>query len=104
MSSVRLPERRPGIPCLATLLMFFVYVLKSQITGLLYKGHSKDLNTRLIQHNAGKTRSTKHGIPWQLIYSESFPTREEAITRERYFKSLEGGKELTDFLRLYLSN
>ena len=32
-----------SIPSLATLLMFFVYVLKSRITGLLYKGHSKDL-------------------------------------------------------------
>ncbi|MCX6992106.1 MAG: GIY-YIG nuclease family protein [Kiritimatiellaeota bacterium] len=74
--------------------MFYFYILKSQRTGLLYKGHTQDIDARLKQHNAGKTRSTKNGIPWQLIYRESFATREEAIARERYCKSLEGGKEL----------
>jgi len=78
--------------------MFFFYILKSQRTGLLYKGHTQDLDTRFKQHNSGKTRSTKNGIPWQLIYHASFETREEAITRERYFKSLEGGKELNSLL------
>jgi len=74
--------------------MFYFYVLKSVKTGLLYKGHAKDLDARVKQHNSGKTRSTKTGIPWQLIYNEFFETREEAIAREQYFKSLEGGKEL----------
>ncbi|MBI2438535.1 MAG: GIY-YIG nuclease family protein [Lentisphaerae bacterium] len=78
--------------------MFYFYVLKSQRTGLLYKGHAQDLDARLKQHNSGKTRSTKNGIPWRLIYRELFETREEAIARERYFKSLEGGKELKPLL------
>ena len=79
-------------------MMYFVYVLRSQKTGLLYKGHTENIEARLKQHNSGKTISTKHGIPWQLIYSESFTTREAAIARERYFKSFEGGKELKSVL------
>ena len=92
------PRVDGSIPSLATFLMFCFYILKSQRTGLSYKGHTQDLDTRLKQHNSGKTRSTKNGIPWQLIYRESFKTREKAIARERYFKSLEGGKELKSLL------
>jgi putative endonuclease len=38
---------------------YYVYVIKSEIDGRLYKGMSQDPPSRLIQHNAGKVRSTK---------------------------------------------
>lgn len=68
-------------------MSFYTYVLKSDKDGRLYKGHTENLETRLLQHNSGKTPSTKLYLPWVLVYFEEFSTREEAILREKYFKS-----------------
>lgn len=65
---------------------YFAYVLKSGVDGRLYKGHTDDFYKRLIEHNNGKTKSTKGYIPWSLVYFETFATREESILREKYFK------------------
>ncbi len=74
--------------------MYKVYVLKSLKTGKYYKGQCSDLDLRLHQHNSGYTKSTKHGIPWKLIYSENHSTREEALEREKYFKTAAGRRYL----------
>ena len=69
---------------------FYAYILRSRVPGGFNKDHSEDLDVRLAQRNAGKTKSIKHGIPWELVYSESFETREAAMKREKYFKSAAG--------------
>jgi len=79
--------------------MFFFYVLLSEKTGMLYKGHCNELETRLKSHNQGYTKSTKSGRPWRLIYSEEFSTRDEAILREKQSKTFRGGKALHALLR-----
>jgi putative endonuclease len=77
---------------------YFAHVLKSDIDGRLYKGHTEDLKKRLIEHNRGKTKSTKGYIPWDLVYFETFKTREESILREKYFKTGSGREFLKDKL------
>ena len=67
--------------------MFYVYVLKSEQDGTLYIGQAENVDRRLREHNAGKTKSTKGRRPYTLEYQESYETREEAITRERTLKS-----------------
>ncbi len=74
--------------------MFYTYVLKSKIKNLLYNGHCENLDKRLKEHNSGKTKSIKHAIPFEIIYFETFETREGAINRERYFKTAAGRKYL----------
>jgi len=44
------------------------------------------------------TLSIKSKVPFRLIYSESFATREEAIKREKYFKSAAGRRFLNEKL------
>ncbi|MBA4746149.1 MAG: GIY-YIG nuclease family protein [Muricauda sp.] len=67
--------------------MYYAYVLQSMVDGRLYKGHCENIESRLKDHNTGKTRSTKGYVPWKLVYFETFESREEAIERERYLKS-----------------
>ena len=69
---------------------YFVYVLKSEIDGRLYKGQTCGIDKRIIQHNSGKTKSTKGYKPWKLVYFETFETRDEAVLREKYFKTGSG--------------
>lgn len=74
--------------------MFFTYVIKSELDGSLYKGHCENLEIRLKQHNSGLTLSIKNKIPFNLIYSEEFTSRPDAIKREKYFKSAAGRRFL----------
>jgi putative endonuclease len=46
-----------------------------------------DVEKRLKEHNAGKTKSTKGYRPWILVFTEQFSTRFSARTREKYLKS-----------------
>jgi putative endonuclease len=73
---------------------YFVYVLKSGSTGSSYVGHTSNLEKRLVEHNSGKSSSTRGRRPWSLVYKEECMTRSEAASRERYLKSVEGRLEL----------
>ena len=78
--------------------MFWVYVLVSDKTNRRYVGSTQDVAARLVQHNLGQSKSTRHGAPWRLVYQEAFATRAEATQRERYFKTGKGREELTRIL------
>ena len=78
--------------------MFYAYVVRSIATGYLYKGHCEDLEERLKQHNSGMTQSIKKYAPFELVYFEEFTTREEAIRREKYFKTAAGRRFLKSVL------
>ena len=80
-------------------MSYYFYVLKSEKTGRLYKGHAKDPSTRLKEHNAGRTKSIKAFVPWELIHLEEFSTREEAVKREKEAKTVLGGRELKKTLK-----
>ncbi len=75
---------------------YFVYVLKSGITGSSYVGSTSNLDKRLTEHNSGKSIYTRGKGPWTLSYYEEFSTRSEAIRREKYFKSVEGRLKLKE--------
>ena len=66
--------------------MFSVYILKSSVTDKYYIGQTSDIDKRLLYHNSGYSKSTKAGIPWKLIYSENFDTRQQAMKREAELK------------------
>ena len=74
--------------------MYVTYILKSELTGRYYYGHTKNLENRLKQHNAGRVRSTKAYRPWNVIYKESFEDKSSAYKRELFFKSIDGYKFL----------
>ncbi|MGB6082819.1 GIY-YIG nuclease family protein [Moheibacter sp.] len=80
--------------------MFYTYVIKSGVDGRLYKGHCEFLEKRIEEHNSGKTKSTKAYVPWKLVYFESFSTRNEAVLREKYFKSGIGREFIKEKIRL----
>ena len=70
--------------------MYYVYVIRSEVDGRLYKGITDDIKKRLNEHNRGKQKSTKGYIPWKLIYFEEVSDRKEARKREKYLKSGSG--------------
>jgi putative endonuclease len=79
--------------------MYFVYVLFSEKLNKRYVGSTKDVDKRLTEHNLGKSKFTKSGIPWILIYQESYNTNSEARKRELFLKSSIGRKYLDTILK-----
>ena len=65
----------------------YVYILKSSVTGRHYIGSTRNLETRMKAHNAGRVRSTKSGKPYHLLYREEFSNYTDARKRENYLKS-----------------
>jgi len=80
--------------------MYFTYVIKSTRHDYYYKGHCQDMATRLAQHNSGITLSIRPYIPFQLVYIEEFGTKQESISREKYFKTAAGRRFLKTKLAL----
>jgi len=80
-------------------MAYYIYILKSSTTGKLYTGSTQNLEARLKAHNDGLSPYTKGRGPWELMYSEEFPTRSEAMKREKFLKTGKG----RDFLKEILS-
>jgi putative endonuclease len=68
-------------------MSYYSYVLRSTKNGLLYKGSTQNLEIRLQTHNSGKVKFSSKNIPWELVISEEFSTRSEAVKREKWYKS-----------------
>ena len=79
--------------------MFYTYVLKSLKDNKHYIGYTKDVKKRLSQHNKGDCISTRNRRPFKLIYQEEFEDREEAMKREKFFKTGTGREYLKDKLK-----
>lgn len=77
---------------------YVVYVLQSQVTGRLYVGSTGNLTDRLARHNRGQSKSTRHGVPWQLVHCEGYSERSQAVQQERYYKTGRGWETLRRLL------
>ena len=64
----------------------FLYILYSQKLNKYYVGSTPDILRRLEDHNRGKEKFTKPGLPWVLVYKEIFENLKEARTREKQIK------------------
>ena len=68
--------------------MNYVYLLRCG-DGTLYCGWTMDLDARLKAHNSGKgAKYTRSRLPVELVYSESYEDRHEALSREWHIKRL----------------
>ena len=78
--------------------MYFTYILYSKSKDNYYIGQTHDLKLRLERHNSGWSRSTKTGIPWQLVYYEEHETKSEAIKREYEIKRKKSRKYIESLI------
>ncbi|AFN74590.1 hypothetical protein MROS_1353 [Melioribacter roseus P3M-2] len=53
---------------------------------------------RLERHNSGNSRSTKHGIPWEIVYFEVYPMKSEAMKREYEIKRRKSRKYIEELI------
>jgi len=71
--------------------MYYVYLLKSKVSGDLYVGYTHDLKKRVAEHNKSKIFHTKNRIPWEVIYYEAYKSSFDAKGREKQLKRFAQG-------------
>ena len=73
---------------------FWAYMLHCR-GGSFYTGHTDDLELRIAQHQAGEIAGyTKDRLPVELVWSQEFPTRHEAMAAEQQVKGWSRAKKM----------
>ncbi|MBQ1237330.1 MAG: GIY-YIG nuclease family protein [Oscillospiraceae bacterium] len=74
--------------------MAFAYMVRCA-DGSLYSGWTYDLAARVAAHNSGQgAKYTRSRLPVELVWWESFSTKEEAMSREWHLKKLSRAQKL----------
>ncbi len=74
-------------------MSFWVYILRCADNSY-YTGHTDNLEKRMAEHQAGEVGGyTSTRRPVALVFCEEFPSREEALARERQVKGWGWGKK-----------
>lgn len=71
-------------------MTYFVYILRTS-SDTLYIGQTNNLERRVLEHQSKSPRSSKYVRYFdsvELIYSEKYETRSEAMKREVQLKKL----------------
>ena len=70
--------------------MYYLYIIQSLDRLHFYIGSSSDVESRLVKHNQGASKSTRPFRPWEVIYLEAYSSKSEAVRREYFLKSPRG--------------
>ncbi|TIX51215.1 GIY-YIG nuclease family protein [Alteraurantiacibacter aquimixticola] len=74
-------------------MAFYAYLLRCN-DGSYYAGHTDDIDLRVARHNSGALGGyTAARLPVTLVWSDTFPTREEAFAAERRIKGWSRAKK-----------
>ena len=74
-------------------MTFYAYILRCADDSY-YTGHTDDLDRRIAEHQSGlQPGYTQNRRPIELMWSESFPTREEALAAESQVKNWSRAKK-----------
>ena len=75
-------------------MSFWAYMLHCN-GGKFYTGHTDDLERRVTQHSTGALPGfTRDYLPVRLVWSQEFPTRDEAREAERRVKGWSRAKQM----------
>jgi putative endonuclease len=77
--------------------MHCVYVLQSSKDGRTYIGFTNNFERRFQEHNSGQSKATKHRGPFKVLFTEECETQQQAMKREKWWKSGAGRKKLKEY-------
>ena len=71
-------------------MKYTVYILHPEKDNKRYIGFTDNIESRFIEHNMGKVKSTKNRRPLKIMHTEEYENKTEAMQRESYFKTHAG--------------
>jgi putative endonuclease len=81
---------------------FVVYILYSPNTGKSYVGFTTNLIVRFRSHNNFGNGYTSKYRPWLVAHVEFYANKEDASSREKYFKSGSGHYLKENFIKVFV--
>ena len=78
--------------------MFHTYIIYSESINKFYIGYTHNLTLRIERHNNGWGKFSSKGIPWELVYSETFSSKANAIKRENEIKKKKSRKYIESLI------
>ena len=86
-------------------MFYYSYILFCHKKQKLYYGYTKDLKRRIYEHmHNNRPYSFTRNEKIELIYFEAYRNEEDALNRERNFKSGWGRNYINKVLHNYLKN
>ncbi len=76
-----------------------MYILFSQTKNKFYIGFTSNLEERLKRHNQKSKGFTGSINDWNLVYVETFLTKEEAMKREKQIKSWKSKTKIIELIK-----
>lgn len=66
----------------------YTYIIQCS-DGTFYTGWTNDIKRRMEEHNSGRgAKYTRPRLPVDLVYYETFPSKQEAMKREYAIKQM----------------
>jgi putative endonuclease len=93
------PIKMPQIESLC-----YVYILYSPSKDKFYVGYTYQLADRFLRHQSGRSKSSKAGRPWLLVYLEGFETSKQAYQREVQIKRRKSRNYLLELISGHKAN
>jgi len=67
--------------------MYHVYIIKSlNYPKQIYIGFTKDIESRILEHNNGRVPHTSKFMPWEIVTFSTFRNKEKAVNFEQFLK------------------
>ena len=80
-----------------------IYILYSAKSNRNYTGCTSHLIQRFYSHNIFGKDSTRLYRPWIAVHIEFFELKEEALKKEKYYKSGRGSIKKNEIIKEYLA-
>jgi putative endonuclease len=80
-------------------VMYYFYILRSQVNQKLYLGYTNNLKKRIASHNTKNNRASKPYAPYDLLYYSAFKNQKDALECEKYFKTTAGWRRIKRMLK-----
>ena len=80
-------------------MKYKVYILYSSSKDRYYIGQTNNIEDRIKRHNSGRSKATKYGMPWKLVYTKGFETRSEAMLYEMKLKSEKSREYIEELIK-----
>ena len=72
------------------IIMYYIYITKSEKDGSYYTGLTEDLKRRLEEHNSGLSEYCSAKRPYKLLWYCAFKNKNKALSFEKYLKQGSG--------------
>ncbi len=81
-----------------THMAYFLYILKSKVVAKFYVGISQNPTLRLEYHNTIEKGFTSRYRPWEIVYTQEFRSKSEALVVEQKIKRWKSKKMIERIL------